>query len=62
MTKLKIIQELPTPSEMAQVIPTIKILNAKIRELEKKVSRLEQAAGPRTTKTFLSKVFQRSKK
>ncbi len=57
MTKLDQIKNLPTPDEMAQLIPSIKILNAKIRDLEKKVSALELAAEQRKTKTKLFKIF-----
>ncbi len=53
-SKLQLIQNLPTPQEMAQVIPSLKSLNQKIRELERKVSRLELAAAqpPKKTKRF----------
>ena len=56
-SKLKIIQTLPTPSEMSQVIPTLRALNRKILELEKKVSSLEKAAAQQKRKTGIFKLF-----
>lgn len=57
MTKLDLIKNLPTPSEMAQLIPTLRDLNRKILELEKKVLRLEMEKRQRPKKTGIFKNF-----
>ena len=53
-SKLDLIKNLPTQAEMAQIIPTLRTLNAKIKELEKKVSalELEKKQLPQKTKRF----------
>ena len=56
-SKLQIVQNLPTPAELAQAIPAIQTLNRKIKELEKKVSALELDAERRQQKTRRFKFF-----